>query len=144
MIRKLSFIFIVALALTTLTGCRKLALHGDFSGMWQILTIDYPDGTKSIAYGQYYYSFNRDVAQLSNDSEPQTRIHAHLAIDADGNFALSFPYTEFYQVAPWGILPPSKEMDRQKAYEFFTVNELTSKRLVMTTSQGVVITCRKY
>lgn len=128
-------------ALST-TSCRKLALHGDFSGQWQILTIDYPDGTHEEPQGEYYYCFYRDVAQLTNISG--IRIVANLAYNDDA-FVLQFPYERAGRLAPWGITCPDTVDPGMLGYSAgFTIDKLTSKRMVMTTDMGVTITCRKY
>lgn len=124
------------------TSCRKLALHGDFSGQWQILTIDYPDGTHVEPQGEYYYCFYRDVAQLTDLNN--TRIVANMTY-TDDEFVLQFPYEIVERLAPWGIICPDTVDPETKGYSAtFTIDRLTSKRLVMTTDMGVTIACRKY
>jgi len=136
----LSLVFFVAF---TATSCRELAQNGDFSGQWQVLSIDYPDGTTVDPEGTRYYCIYRDVAQLTAPGD--IRITGNLAYDEDNNrFSIQFPYEEVRYLAPWGITAPNGVAPDMVGFTAdFTIQTLTSSRLVMTTG-GVVITCRKF
>ena len=64
-IYSLTVFFIAAAVALFATSCRELAQNGDFSGQWQILSIEYPDGTTIDPEGTRYYCIYRDVAQLT-------------------------------------------------------------------------------
>lgn len=127
-----------------ITSCRELAQNGDFSGQWQIQTIEYPDGTTVDPEGTRYYCFYRDVAQLT--APGGTRVTGNLAYDEDaGKFAIEFPYEKASYLKSWGItFPDLTDPDTKGVTARFTINALTSERLVMTTEAGAVITCRKW
>lgn len=127
-----------------LSSCRELAQNGDFSGQWQIQTMEYPDGTTVDPEGNRYYCFYRDVAQLT--APGGTRITGNLAYNEDaGTFAIDFPYDPPTYLKLWGItFPDTTDPNEKGVTARFTINVLTSERLVMTTEAGVVITCRKW
>lgn len=132
-------------AITILLGaasCRKLPLHGDFSGMWQILTIEYPDGTVKESNHDYYYCFNRHVVMLRQNGNGY--LNGNLTYN-DTDFTLQFfdVYTRY--LAHWGItLPEGMDHYTGEVVINYTIDKLTSKQLIVTTEQGVTITMRKY
>lgn len=138
--KKTLFIILVLLLAAASTSCRKLALNGDFSGQWQILKIEYADGTVVDPEGQYYYCFYRDVAQLTRTGAA-LNYTANLAYHED-SFTLQFPYASSEPLGPWGLATdPISPLGFSIT---LTINELTSSRLVMTTPSGTIITCRKF
>jgi hypothetical protein len=143
-IYSLTVFFIAAAVALFATSCRELAQNGDFSGQWQILSIEYPDGTTIDPEGTRYYCIYRDVAQLT--APGGTRVTGNLSYDEDaGTFSIQFPGNSPSYLKDWGITFPDDISDEQQELTArFTINDLTSKRLVMTTDMGVVITCRKF
>ena len=143
-IYSLTVFFIATAVAIFATSCRELAQNGDFSGQWQILSIEYPDGTTIDPEGTRYYCIYRDVAQLT--APGGTRVTGNLSYDEDaGTFSIQFPDNSPSYLKNWGITFPDDISDEQQELTArFTINDLTSKRLVMTTDMGVVITCRKY
>lgn len=134
---------LIVCSILPVTSCQQLAQNGDFSGQWQFLSIDYPDGTSVNPQGERYLCVYRDVAQLTGPNG--VRVTGNLAYDEDaGKFSIEFPYECAANLAPWGITA-ADEVDPD-SYGFvasFTIQTLSSSRLVMTTN-GVVITCRKF
>lgn len=125
-----------------MSGCRKMPQHGDFSGQWQILTLTHPDGTIEQSNKEYFYRFYRDVAQLD-----QTGMYPTTAnLDWGGDdFTLQFPYDNAAFLAPWGIIYEDGGATAEKGFTLhYTINHLSSSQLIMTTDQGVTITCRKF
>lgn len=142
--QKLSILTLL-LTLLSLTSCfKELAQNGDFSGQWQVLSIDYPDGTSVDPQGEYYYCIYRDVAQLTNTQAE--RVTGNLVYDEDAmRFSIQFPYESAAGLAPWGITFPDTIDPATKGLTVnFKINHLTSEQLIMTTEMGVVITCRKW
>lgn len=137
------FLSLTFFAAFSATSCRELAQNGEFSGQWQVLSIDYPDGTTVDPEGTRYYCIYRDVAQLT--APGNIRITGNLAYDEDNKrFSIQFPYEEVMDLAPWGITAPEGVDPYMLGYTAdFTIQTLTSSSLVMTT-RGVVITCRKF
>lgn len=126
------------------TSCRELAQNGDFSGQWQVLTMEYPDGSTVNVQGQRYYCIYRDVAQLT--APGGTMLTGNLTYDEDaGRFSIQFPHETAAKLAPWGIeIPEGPDNTPDGCTARFVINTLTSQRLVMTGETGIVITCRKY
>lgn len=143
-IRNILLLTAVVIATMTATSCRELAQNGDFSGQWQVLSIDYADGTTVDPAGTRYYCIYRDVAQLTGSGSK--RITGNLAYDEDaGKFSIEFPLEKPGQLSSWGItFGPDVDPDQKGCTANFTINSLSSSRLIMTTETGNVITCRKY
>lgn len=141
-ITRILSIIIITIATMGSTSCRELALNGDLDAQWQVMTLDYPDGTQS-APGQYYYCFYRHTANLTTPG--LYPITANLTYDGD-DLTLEFPYVSSpTQLAPWGITVPDDATKPQGGWIIhYTVNHLSSKKLVMTTDLGITITCRKF
>lgn len=135
---------VISLAAVMSSSCRELAQNGDFSGQWQVLSIDYPDGTTIDPEGTRYYCIYRDVAQLT--APGGTRLTGNLAYDEDaGKFSIQFPHEQPQRLASWGITFGSDiDPEQDGCTAQFTINSLSSSRLIMTTETGNVITCRKY
>ncbi len=137
------FLSLTIFAAISATSCRELAQNGDFSGQWQVLSFDYPDGTTVDPEGTRFYCIYRDVAQLTDNTG--VRVTGNLIYDEDNNrFSIQFPEEELRDLAPWGITAPEGADPDMLGYTAdYTIETLTSSRLVMTT-RGVVITCRKF
>ncbi len=142
--KRVIYIALMMVALFSSNACRELAQNGDFSGQWQILSMDYPDGTSVDPEGKYYYCIYRDVAQLT--ATGGTRVVGNLVYDEDAmRFSIQFPYESARGLARWGITFPDTVDPAAKGLTVnFTINHLTSEQLIMTTEMGVVITCRKW
>lgn len=140
----ISILFVAFVAMVATNGCRELAQNGDFSGQWQVLSIDYPDGTTVDPEGTRYYCIYRDVVQLT--SQGSERKSGNLVYDEDARkCSMEFPYEEAQYLAPWGITFPADVAPTTKGCTIhFTIQTLTESRLVMTSEMGVVITCRKW
>lgn len=145
--KRLKHLLVMTVALATVLvafSCRELAQNGDFSGQWQVLTIEYPDGTTENVQGQRYYRIYRKVLQLATPG--QTVVTANLQYDEDAaTFSAQFPYATRREVIPWGIACPEGVDPEETGFMVhFTINELSSSRLVFTGETGIVITCRKF
>ncbi|MCM1292536.1 MAG: lipocalin-like domain-containing protein [Bacteroides sp.] len=126
-----------------LGSCRELAQNGDLSGQWQVTSIDYADGSTFDPDGTRYYCFYRKVAQLT---APGAELHTgNLVYDEDAStMSIEFPRDRPLDLTTWGIVvPETDQIDELGFTAHFTINELTSSRLVMT-SNGTVIRCRKF
>ncbi len=131
-------------AVISASSCRELAQNGDFSGQWQVLTIEYPDGTTENVQGERYYRIYRDVLQLS--APGGTLVTANLFYDEDaGTFSAQFPYDTPAYVAPWGIgCPEGVDPSVNGFTARFTINKLSASQLIFTGETGIVVTCRKF
>lgn len=142
--KKILTVITIALLLTSLSSCRKLALHGDFSGMWQVLSIEYPDGTVVQSDHQYFYCFNRNVVMLRQYGDIYVMGNM---VYHETDFTLQFPNSDPAFLAPWGITMAPGEVSDGSGREIiisFNVDERTSKRMVITSQYGVTTTLRKY
>lgn len=138
-------VIMAALALSVFaSSCRELAQNGDFSGQWQVLSIEYPDGTTVDPCGTLYYCIYRDVAQLTAPND--IRVTGNLHYDEDARmFSIQFPRDTPEYLAQWGIeIPDDNEADFEQVVARFAIDTLTSSRLVMTGATGIVVTCRKF
>lgn len=135
---------LVFVAVIVASSCRELAQNGDFSGQWQVLTIEYPDGTTENVQGKRYYRVYRDVLQLA--APGGTVVTANLVYDeAAAVFSAQFPYTTPADVASWGIGCPDGTDPSAKGFTArFSINKLSASQLVFTGETGIVVTCRKF
>lgn len=143
-IRLLISMLLALLCAGASTSCRELSQIGDLAGQWQVLSIDYPDGTTVDPQGAVFYNFYRDVAQLrDNDGGRST---ASMAYDEQASkMTLHFPYSSPYALAQWGITCPDPELEAVKDFTIsFDIKTLTSDRLVITSQYGVTISMRKF
>lgn len=142
MIKKIYInLLVVVLCATIFTSCRDLPQNGDFSGHWQIVSMEYPDGTIVRPAGTHYYSFYRSVAQLS--AVGYVRVTGNLVYTGT-EFSIEFHYQKDAKfLEAWGVIVPSDD-EVEGWVEHYKINKLTPESLVMTTSQGIVITCRIY
>lgn len=137
-------VVIFAVTLIFSSCFQELALNGDFSGQWQVLSMDYPDGTRVDPEGTRYYCIYRDVAQLTNPEG--VMVTGSLVYDEDAmQFSIQFPYESASGLARWGItFPDTVDPNAKGMTVHFSINHLSSEKLIMTTEMGVVITCRKW
>ncbi len=121
-------------------SCREVPTNWDLDYQWQVMTVEYPDGTV-LEPEQCYYCFYRHTAQLRKaDGGAFT---ANMTEDGDV-ITLEFPHSNPKLMKDWGILPPD-DAPTTHWLQTYTINKLSSSRLVMTTADnGVVITCRKF
>lgn len=111
-----------------LSGCRKWPENGDLDGMWQIMEIEYFDGTKS-GVQKNYYNFERSICQTSG------KRYCTANMKYSGNtINLDFPDFVPGQLKEYGIgeNPVTLHIER-----------LTSKILVFR-SDIATVRCRKF
>ena len=91
---------------------------------------------------QRYYCFYRHTAQLRPGGG--AAITANMTYD-NPSLTLQFPSTQTRILDAWGIVvqenTPTGTIEWIQKYH---IDHLSSERLVMTTEQGVEITCRKF
>lgn len=139
--KRLTQIFTAMILLIAGGSCRELPLIGDLAGQWQIQQIVYPDG-RTVENPQHYYNFYRHTAQLSPGRGVDHT--ANMAYD-NPDLTLQFPTTQPRGLGAWGIVVPDDTPEGTIEWvQKYHIDVLTSERLVMTTEQGVQITCRKY
>jgi len=111
-------------------GCRKWPENGKLDGMWQIMSIDYSDGS-STGRKKYYYNFQRSLCEL----EGIYSCVGNMIYDENSHtIHISFPETELSRLLPYGISVNPVA---------FNITELTNTTLVLSNEYST-ITFRKF
>jgi len=71
------------------TSCDKLPANGDLDGMWQLLTIETPDGLRQVKQERVYLSIQLQLAQWT-DYTRGTLFYSHFAHRGDSLFFFDF------------------------------------------------------
>lgn len=116
--------------LILLTGCRKLPINGDLDGQWQILEIRYADGRIETPERAYYCVQLHTITLRQVNGPNQT---GNMVYEGD-QLSLDMPLSDASDLRVFGL-------DDTK--ETFTVTELSSSRLVLT-SDYARISFRKF
>ncbi len=133
---------VVALAIIIFaSACSRSNNMGKLHAMWQVMSIEYPDGTVTDDFSpRLYYNFDQNVVQLCT-SDDQTQSQGWYAGNVSGedpDYIFSFPYNEtewnMLKIQPWGI-------DENPAPVH--ILELDGKTLRMKLGENI-ITCRKF
>ena len=143
--KKLIFAILLAITAFSLDSCRKMPEIGNLYGQWQILSIDYGDGTKwESPKHDFYFHFNRSVAQLQERGG--VTITGRLAYETDRYLTLDFPFEySMDQLRKFGITDPSVTEPKVTDLKIrFDIDKIDSKSLIMTSQYGVTVTCRRY
>lgn len=117
----------VAIIILTITlgGCRKVPINGDLDGMWQVMSVEYADGT-SHSYSGLYYCVSLHVIQLRGGGV----FSGNMIYDKDARtLKADFPGIAPGQLRPWGV--EGTQMD-------FDILELTGKRLTLKSDYAEV------
>lgn len=123
------------LLLTLFTGCRKAPVNGKLDGMWQVMDIEYADGTRAKVDYQAYYCIELHVVQLRGLSGQTGNLHY-----ADSKLTMDFPYADTE-----AKMRPLKNYGIEENPQVFDIVTLTGSALVMRTPSGsVTVTCRKF
>lgn len=116
--------------LILLTGCGKLPINGDLDGQWQILEIRYADGRIETPERAYYCVQLHTITLRQVNGPNQT---GNMVYEGD-QLSLDMPLSDASDLRVFGL-------DDTK--ETFTVTELSSSRLVLT-SDYARISFRKF
>jgi hypothetical protein len=93
------FILVVASLLAVgVTSCRKRSINGDLDGMWQVMSIEYNDGTVETPEATYYCLF----LHTFNLQRKGARIAGNMIYD-DDMLKLEAPYAKAEDLKPWGM-----------------------------------------
>lgn len=117
-------------SLILLTGCGKLPINGDLDGQWQILEIRYADGRIETPERAYYCVQLHTITLRQVNGPNQT---GNMVYEGD-QLSLDMPLSDASDLRVFGL-------DDTK--ETFTVTELSSSRLVLT-SDYARISFRKF
>lgn len=128
---------------TLIPSCRVAPSNGDFDAQWQLMTIEYPDGTTEVPATRTYYSFYRHTANIALYGG--SMLIANMTYVEDQSVTLVFPQYTPEQLKPFSLPVPSDAVDGVKGVTVtFTINHLSSSKLVMTAANGAVYSLRKY
>lgn len=141
-------ILLLVAIVASLSSCREMQQHGDFSGQWQVLTIEYPDGMVKDVQGEIYYNFQRNLCQLTMPQEPnavsQKRVTGVLDYH-ESWFTVDFRLSNYTELEPFGIIAPEgADMNKLGVIVRYNIDSFSSERMVMTTDCGTILTCRKF
>ena len=121
-------------------GCRDCPTNGKLDNQWQIMTIEYPDGTVQQPQ-KLYYCFYRDIVQLTTGGVVAT---ANLS-QKGSTLTMEFPYSTADELTRWGLtLAPGEPTNVAGPVYTVGIDHLSDRTLRMITSQGVTISCRKF
>ncbi len=98
-LNKIKLITFLCILISVMPSCRKMAENGDLDGQWQILSIEYSDGTITSPKG-YYYCLFRSVVNLTSRANA---LQAGNLVYKDRELTLTMPYSTVEQLAPWGM-----------------------------------------
>lgn len=116
--------------LILLTGCGKLPINGDLDGQWQILEIRYADDRIETPERAYYCVQLHTITLRQVNGPNQT---GNMVYEGD-QLRIDMPLSDVSDLRVFGL-------DDTK--ETFTVTELSSSRLVLT-SDYARISFRKF
>ncbi|MCM1483830.1 MAG: lipocalin-like domain-containing protein [Muribaculaceae bacterium] len=143
-------IILTILCLVAATSCTKRPINGDLDGQWQLMSVERTDGTTTVPDPRVYYCFFLHTAQFTC---PVIKAEtANMSYIKDSSITLDFPYSTPESLAPWGITAadctsvPDTSTDPYATGVViqFSIRELTSKALIMSTTSGAIFTLRKF
>ena len=69
---KRPYLLSLIVALLTLTACDKMPINGDLDGMWQLMSIQTPDGVRDMKSQRVYISIQLHLTQWNDLSTNRT------------------------------------------------------------------------
>lgn len=125
------FLLLVAVLLAAgASSCRKGSINGDLDGQWQVMAIEYNDGStvhpESTYYCLFLHTFNLTRTGYGT-------VSGNMIYEGD-RLSLEAPYAEPAQLTAWGI--NSKVTD-------FRIMKLTGSRMTLK-SDYALIDLRKF
>lgn len=116
---------IACVVAATATSCRKMPENGDLDGQWQIMSIEYNDGTMSNPKGMYYCLF-RSVVNLTSRTHATQSGNLHYK---DRKLTLSMPYSTAAMLEPWGM---------NSAETTFSVKQLSKDKMTLESDYSLI------
>lgn len=146
MIKKLTILTALMLCICTslLTSCRVAPSNGDLDAQWQLMSIDYTDGTQTVPATRTYYSFYRHTANVTLVGGQSAT--ANLTYIEGQSLTLEFPLNTPESLLAWSLpVPADADAGQTGVTISFTVNHISSSKLILTAdSDGAVYTFRKF
>lgn len=136
-------IMLAMLAALLTPGCRVAPSDWALDAQWQLMRVEYADGTVAEPQSTYY-CFYRHTANLYNPH--LGRVKANLAYVEDESLTLEMPYITYDELPKYYLPTPADATPDKTGYTItFAVEQLTDKRLVLVAEDsGAVYTFRKY
>ncbi len=95
---KILLLLMASLLAVAASSCRKRYINGDLDGMWQVMSIEYNDGTVVSPEATYYCL----VLHTFNLQRPGVRIAGNMVYEGD-MLKLEAPYATAESLKPWGM-----------------------------------------
>lgn len=148
-IQKLLILIAVALSGLLNTACDKVPMNGDLDGMWQLMDIEYTDGTHQTPDKQRYMCIQLHLIQLTTYGDPHRGIYAHFTHKGD-----DMRIYDFYDLQQWVNTQTTNKVleDESLLYPWglsgldvtYSVLKLNGSALILKGPSGTVLTFRKF
>lgn len=123
--------FFAAVMLLVAASCRKAPINGDLDAQWQVMSVNYADGTTTDPDGSLYICISLHTLQLRGKG----LYTANMAYDSEaGVITLDFPLAKDADLRPWGF-----SSTRTSAQ----IIKLDRKQLILLTDCAEII-CRRF
>lgn len=148
-IQKLLVLIALILSGQLYTACDKMPMNGDLDGMWQLMNIEYADGSNQTPDKQRYMCIQLHLVQLTVYSNAHQGIYAHFT--HEGNNLRLYDYYDLThwvntqttnevledasQLLPWGI----SGLDVT-----YHIEKLNGNALILKDPAGTTLTFRKF
>ena len=114
-------------AAATFCSCDKVPINGDLDGMWQIMTIQTPDGTRNVKSNQAYLSFQLHLSQWDMDHGSK-RYYAHFSHSNDSIIFYDFKHDSLHRSkADDNEEITNDEMTKEKVLDAWGVHNLDAR-----------------
>ncbi len=100
--------------MAALVGCDKVPMNGDLDGMWQILTIQTPQGVREMKAERVYLSIQLKLCQWNHAN---SCLYSHFQHEGDSLFFFDFAHDSRHR---------TKEDDN----EWVTEDEMQNKKVM--------------
>lgn len=112
-------------ASATLCSCDKVPINGDLDGMWQIMTIQTPDGTRNVKSNRAYLSFQLHLSEWDCGNK---YYFAHFRHSGDSIFFYDFMHNSLHRSkADDNERMTSDEMTKEKLLDAWGVHNLDAR-----------------
>ncbi len=79
------------------TACDKVPMNGDLDGMWQLMTITTPEGTRDVKNDRVYTSFQLHLVQWKKIYEDAT-FYSHFRHTSDSLYFYDFAHSSNHAI----------------------------------------------
>lgn len=112
-------------AAAVMDSCDKMPINGDLDGMWQLTTIQTPEGTRQVTTDRAYLSIQLHLSQW--DHHPD-RFYAHFNHVGDSIFFYDFAHeTKDSEATDDNVWLTVDEMENQKVMDAWGIHNLNAR-----------------